>query len=157
MSKDMKPLPCPWCGEELRAVNVSEGSTFRWRKLDGCCADGPEVRIDTMADDQAKAEADARADAIKAWNERAPNTMLAEIERLRAEVSAFKRSWIAEKENAERLVRSLREQQELVEQLRVDAERYRFLAGQHGLWWEEELDAAIERDRAALDQEDKDD
>ena len=113
MSQDVKLLPCPWCGEELRVVNVSEGSTFRWRKLDGCCADGPEVRIDTMADDQAKAEADARADAIRAWNERAPNPMLAENERLR-----------------------------------VDAERYRFLAGQHGLWWEEELDAAIERDRA---------
>ncbi len=39
------------------------------------------------------------------------------VEKLQAEVSTFKRSWIAEKENAERLVRSLREQQELVERL----------------------------------------
>ena len=45
-------LPCPWCGEELSVASVSEGSTFRWRRVDGCCTDGPEVRHNTMADDQ---------------------------------------------------------------------------------------------------------
>jgi hypothetical protein len=64
--------PCPWCGDELAGVSVSEGSTFRWRKVDGCCADGPEVRHDTMADDQAAAEVDSRARAIAAWNRRTP-------------------------------------------------------------------------------------
>lgn len=66
-------LPCPWCGEELREASVSEGSTFRWRKVDGCCADGPEVRHNTMADDQAAAEVESRQKAIAAWNRRAPS------------------------------------------------------------------------------------
>lgn len=65
-------LPCPFCGEQLSSVSVSEGSTFRWRKVDGCCTDGPEVRHDTMADDQVAAEAQSRADAIAAWNRRQP-------------------------------------------------------------------------------------
>jgi hypothetical protein len=67
----MTLLPCPWCGCELSSVSVSEGSTFRWRKVDGCCTDGPEVRHDTMADDQAAAEADSEERAIEAWNNRA--------------------------------------------------------------------------------------
>ena len=62
--------PCPWCGEKLTGVSVSEGSTFRWRKVDGCCTDGPEVRHDTMADDQAAAEIDSTRRAIEAWNTR---------------------------------------------------------------------------------------
>lgn len=62
--------PCPWCGEKLTSVSVSEGSTFRWRKVDGCCTDGPEVRHDTMADDQAAAEIDSTRRAIAAWNHR---------------------------------------------------------------------------------------
>ena len=67
----MQLEPCPWCGEALASVSVSEGSTFRWRKVDGCCADGPEVRHDTMADDQVAAEVESRAKAITAWNTRA--------------------------------------------------------------------------------------
>lgn len=70
-------LPCPWCGEELTAVRVSEGSTFRWRKVDGCCTDGPEVRHDTMADDQAAAEIDSTSRAIAAWNTRAHSAEIA--------------------------------------------------------------------------------
>lgn len=62
-------LPCPWCGGQV-VESVSEGSTFRWRKFDGCCADGPEVRHNTTADDQAAAEVESRAKAIAAWNER---------------------------------------------------------------------------------------
>lgn len=68
---EVELLPCPWCGEAQSVVRVSEGSTFRWRKVDGCCADGPEVRHDTMADDQAAAEADSHRRAIEAWNTRA--------------------------------------------------------------------------------------
>lgn len=74
MSAERPPehaAPCPWCGGRLAAVTVSEGSTFRWRKVDGCCADGPEVRHDTMAGDQVAAEADSRRRAIEAWNHRA--------------------------------------------------------------------------------------
>lgn len=66
-------LPCPWCGGRI-VESVSEGTTFRWRKVDGCCADGPEVRHDTMADDQAAAEMDSHSRAIDAWNERHPAT-----------------------------------------------------------------------------------
>ena len=71
MTSNVKLLPCPWCGEALASVSVSEGSTFRWRKVGGCCADGPEVRHDTMADDQVAAEVESRAKAITAWNTRA--------------------------------------------------------------------------------------
>lgn len=63
--------PCPWCGGVLAAITVIEGSTFRWRAVQGCCAAGPEVRHDTLADDQVGAEADSRRRAIEAWNERA--------------------------------------------------------------------------------------
>lgn len=64
-------LPCPWCGDDLSEASVSEGSTFRWRKVDGCCTDGPEVRHDTLADDQEEAERNSRQRAIGAWNTRA--------------------------------------------------------------------------------------
>lgn len=63
-------LPCPWCGCAMDDPLVTEGSTFRWRKVSGCCADGPEVRHDTMAEDQAAAELESRAAAIAAWNTR---------------------------------------------------------------------------------------
>ncbi len=63
--------PCPWCGESLKHARVIEGSTFRWRAMQGCCTDGPEVRHDTMAEDQAAAEEDSRKRAIEAWNTRA--------------------------------------------------------------------------------------
>ena len=88
MTTETDLLPCPWCGEKPASVSVSEGSTFRWRKVDGCCADGPEVRHDTMADDQVAAEVESRAAAIAAWNRRA---QAAEIEALRAEVERLNR------------------------------------------------------------------
>lgn len=63
--------PCPWCGSKMESgTEVIEGSTFRWRRVVGCCTDGPEVRHDTMADDQQAAEADSRARAIAEWNTR---------------------------------------------------------------------------------------
>jgi hypothetical protein len=65
-------LPCPWCGQEMFGlISVVHGSTFRWRRVNGCCTDGPEVRHDTMAEDQKAAEIQSRADAIAAWNTRA--------------------------------------------------------------------------------------
>jgi len=67
-----KLMPCPWCGGEMDAVAVIEGSTFRLRMVSGCCTDGPEVRHDTFAEDQAAAETQSRAAAIAAWNTRAP-------------------------------------------------------------------------------------
>lgn len=71
MSQDKTLLPCPWCGKEMEGpISVSEGSTFRWRKVDGCCTDGPEIRHNTLADDQEAAEIKSRADAIAAWNTR---------------------------------------------------------------------------------------
>lgn len=69
---DEKLKPCPWCGGEIATAVVTEGDTFRWRKVSGCCTDGPEVRHDTMAADQAAAEIASREAAIAAWNTRAP-------------------------------------------------------------------------------------
>lgn len=67
-----KLKPCPWCGGVLQEARVVEGDTFRWRKLQGCCTDGPEVHIDTLADDRVGAEERAAQAAIDAWNTRAP-------------------------------------------------------------------------------------
>lgn len=67
-----KLKPCPWCGEALQEARVVDGDTFRWRKLQGCCTDGPEVHIDTLADDRVAAEERAAQAAIDAWNTRAP-------------------------------------------------------------------------------------
>lgn len=86
MADDEVLRPCPWCGVALKAVTVSEGTSFRWRKVDGCCADGPEVRHDTTADDQESAEADSRRRARAAWNDqRAVAALQAERDALRAE------------------------------------------------------------------------
>lgn len=68
---DRELLPCPWCGDDLTSVAVVEGSTFRWRRVSGCCTDGPEVRHDTLTNDQSAAEIDSRERAITAWNTRA--------------------------------------------------------------------------------------
>ncbi|HHA2702384.1 TPA: Lar family restriction alleviation protein [Stenotrophomonas maltophilia] len=67
-----KLKPCPWCGGVLQEARVVEGDTFRWRKLQGCCTDGPEIHIDTLADDRVGAEERAAQAAIDAWNTRAP-------------------------------------------------------------------------------------
>jgi hypothetical protein len=64
-------LPCPWCGNAMGEAHISHGSTFRWRKVNGCCSDGPEVRHDTLAKDQSEADIDSRRRAIEAWNTRA--------------------------------------------------------------------------------------
>jgi len=84
-------LPCPWCGDPLTEAIVQEGSTFRWRKVSGCCADGPEVRRNTMTDDQAAAEIESHAKAIAAWNTRPHGPTIAALaERLAvAEADSF--------------------------------------------------------------------
>ena len=82
--------PCPWCGGEVGPV-VEEGARFRWRRVTGCCAEGPEVRHDTMADDQAAAEVESRAAAIAAWNNRpVEDTLRAQLEAAEAEVSGMR-------------------------------------------------------------------
>ena len=87
-------LKCPWCGEEMAGCTVSEGSTFRWRKVDGCCTDGPEVRHDTMADDQKAAEVDSTARAIAAWNTRTQvAALLAENAELRQRAEGLPAGW----------------------------------------------------------------
>jgi hypothetical protein len=65
-------LPCPFCGGKPVPA-VVEGSTFRWRAVQGCCTNGPEVRHDTMAVDQEAAELDSERRAIEAWNRRTPD------------------------------------------------------------------------------------
>jgi hypothetical protein len=70
--------PCPFCGEPPVA-KVVEGSTFRWRFVLGCCTPGPEVRHNTMADDQEAAERESTADAIAAWNRRPRTFTAAEV------------------------------------------------------------------------------
>ena len=65
-----EPLrPCPWCGGQPHPA-VVRGSTFRWRQLAGCCTPGPEVRHDTLAEDQDKAELDSAGRARAEWNRR---------------------------------------------------------------------------------------
>ena len=91
-ARDVEPVamnPCPWCGGEVGPI-VEEGATFRWRRVTGCCANGPEVRHDTLADDQAAAEVESRAAAIAAWNERPVEvTLRAQLEAAEAEVRAI--------------------------------------------------------------------
>lgn len=77
MNSDRELLPCPWCGDEVGDA-VVEGSTFRWRMVAGCCTSGPAVRHDTMAEDQAAAEADSHKRARAAWNMRADGKAIRE-------------------------------------------------------------------------------
>lgn len=67
-SRELKP--CPFCGS--KSVDIREGSTFRWRIVvcTGCEATCGEIRHDTMADDQVKAEVETHARAIAEWNAR---------------------------------------------------------------------------------------
>ena len=80
-------LPCPWCGCTPKELSIREGYTFRWRTVE-CpeCGAGPgEVRIQTMGNGTAEDwEVQAKADAIAAWNTRAPD---AERDTLRAELA----------------------------------------------------------------------
>ena len=132
--------PCPWCGGGVGPV-VEEGARFRWRRVTGCCADGPEVRHDTMADDQAAAEVESRAAAIAAWNNRpVEDTLRAQLEAAQQVIAeaattcgqAQARAEAAEADAAR--YRWLR----VNEQDRCDA----FLAGAY-----EDLDAAIDAAR----------
>ena len=66
-------LPCPFCGSTQ--IGFADGSTFRWlvAVCENCGAQAEEVRIDTLMPCRAAAEANAKVDALKAWNTRAPN------------------------------------------------------------------------------------
>lgn len=65
-------LPCPFCGHV--GLDFAEGSTFRWIEAScgGCGATRGETRIQTLGEGT-KDEwmADARAEAISEWNQRA--------------------------------------------------------------------------------------
>lgn len=74
MDEDLKP--CPFCGGI--GVTVHEGSTFRWRvaECNYCGAQCGEIRVQTMGEGTpADWEKAGRAEAIKAWNDRAPITL----------------------------------------------------------------------------------
>lgn len=65
------PGPCPFCGHV--GLDFAEGSTFRWivASCEGCGASLAETRIQTLGEgtkDEWMAE--AKADAIAAWNRR---------------------------------------------------------------------------------------
>lgn len=65
------PGPCPFCGHV--GIDFAEGSTFRWivASCGGCGASLDETRIQTLGEgtkDEWMAE--AKADAIAAWNRR---------------------------------------------------------------------------------------
>jgi hypothetical protein len=73
MSEAIKPTPgsCPFCGHV--GLDFAEGSTFRWivASCGGCGASLAETRIQTLGEgtkDEWMAE--AKADAIAAWNRR---------------------------------------------------------------------------------------
>lgn len=66
------PLPCPFCGAV--GLDFGEGSTFRWitAACGGCGATTGETRIQTFGEgSRDEWLADARNDAIAAWNRRA--------------------------------------------------------------------------------------
>ena len=65
------PLPCPWCGHS--GVEITEGSTFRWRVISctNCGASCGEVRHNTMGDDQLVEEICTGRRCLEAWNTRA--------------------------------------------------------------------------------------
>ena len=68
MNENIKP--CPFCGGN--EVSISEGSTFRWVRVEcRCGVIGPEVRKQT-AGSGTKEEwfCDAAARAIVEWNKR---------------------------------------------------------------------------------------
>jgi Lar family restriction alleviation protein len=62
--------PCPFCGHI--GIHIQDGDTFRWRYAEcgSCGARAPEVRINTIEEDRAKANADVTAKAIQEWNNR---------------------------------------------------------------------------------------
>ena len=65
-------MPCPFCGG--KKVNVIEGGTFRWRRVEcqECEAMAGAVRIQTTGDGTHEEWEKAAADeAFKRWNERA--------------------------------------------------------------------------------------
>ena len=66
---DLKP--CPFCGEST--VYVVDGESFRYRvaTCSNCGAIGPEVRMDTLAEDKESAKLRAHTWAIDEWNHRA--------------------------------------------------------------------------------------
>lgn len=61
-------LPCP-CGKTPKKLNISEGSTFRWRVISGdCCGDWEhECRVPTIGE-AATPEGQLKA-CIEAWND----------------------------------------------------------------------------------------
>lgn len=66
-----KPKPCPFCGHS--EIGVVEGESFRYCRsmCPYCGAQGPEVRKNTLADNQGAANVEANTQAIEEWNTRA--------------------------------------------------------------------------------------
>lgn len=65
------PQPCPFCG--CVVLNIGEGSTFRWRRVEcsNCGTLGPEARVQTIGQGTKEQwEADGRDAAIAEWNKR---------------------------------------------------------------------------------------
>ena len=77
MSDDLKPLPCPFCGEQEGVYSEA-----------GTEATGPHAAIVRCSGCNAVHCHNTEAEAIAAWNRRAPD---AEIERLRAAIVTAKR------------------------------------------------------------------
>ena len=67
----MQIKPCPWCGGTSVSV-VEKEFRYRMAVCDECDAHAPDVRHDTLAKDQQKAERESSAKAIDAWNTREP-------------------------------------------------------------------------------------
>lgn len=65
--------PCPFCG--VTDVEVSEGTSFRWRRAvcRHCGAQAGEVRVQTLGGGTREEwEQQAERDAIEEWNKRTP-------------------------------------------------------------------------------------
>lgn len=84
-------LPCPFCGEKPEALHFAEGSTFRWLDVScpSCGASPGEVRVQTLGEGTKEQwRAKAKADAIEAWNTRAPSPELAAARKAERERAA---------------------------------------------------------------------
>jgi len=69
MSKELKPLPCPFCGG-VEGTD-EQGDTYRWRRWACACGvKGPDVRCNISGSGHG-GEAEARQLAIAEWNTRA--------------------------------------------------------------------------------------
>ncbi len=64
-------LPCPFCGKKLEDLSMTDGSTFRWIEVHGCCGWTNEIRRANSYHENMFIQEHAD-EAAAQWNTRAP-------------------------------------------------------------------------------------